>query len=448
MRVLIVGAGVVGVTTAWVLFRRGHDVTVVEALESAALETSYGNAGQRSYGHVTPWADPGLVSVGLRGLLRPQGPLKIPAPPSMKTLGFLLSTARYAFTPGVYQRNNQALLRLAQFSREAFLSLERRLSLAFDGQHEGLVELASDAPGLTALKHKARDLAELGVPHHWLEREALRAREPGMHPASVDTRGLLIEGDGTGDCHRFTQSLAQTCQRQGVRFHYQSRVTDWELDGDRISGVHGKDARGEHWQDSFDQVVLCAGNGSASLARPLGLKIPVYPVKGYSLTADIRNESMAPRSTVVDLGLKVAMTRLGKRMRVTGFVELADFDRSQPPQRLAVLRKAVESRFPGAADFSQASPWCGFRPMLPDGPPALGWGPRENLLVNTGHGTFGWTLSAGSAEVIGHLLDGEPCPLDLACFSPNRFRLSLIRTAPVRDRSSVAVAVRTRRRRC
>lgn len=421
MRVLIVGAGVVGVTTAWVLARRGHEVTVVDALEGPACETSRGNAGQRSYGHVTPWADPGLVSVGLRGLLRPEGPLKIPAPPAFRTLGFLLSTARYAFTPGSYERNNQALLALARFSREAFLSLEQQLSLSFDGDHQGLVELASDGPGMAALNKKAKDLARARIPCQWLEGDALRAREPGLKPGNPDTRGLLIEGDGTGDCHHFTQALAQACQHQGVRFHYQNRVTHWELAHHRIQRVHGEDATGQPWARTFDQVVLCAGTGSASLARPLGMKLPIYPVKGYSLTADIRNESRAPHSTVVDLGLKVAITRLGKRMRVTGFVELAGFDRSLPPGRLAVLRNAVESRFPGAADFTQASPWCGFRPMLPDGPPALGWGPLQNLLVNTGHGTYGWTLSAGSAEIIGQLLDGETPDLDLSRFDPGRF---------------------------
>lgn len=421
MRVLIIGAGVVGVTTAWVLTRRGHEVTVVDALEGAANETSRGNAGQRSYGHVSPWADPGMITVGLRGLLRSEGPLKVPAPPSLSTLKFLLRTARYAWTPGCYQRNNYSLLQLARFSREAFLALEQSLSLDFDGQHQGLLELASDAPAKAALNSKARDLAEAGIDHEWLQGSSLKAQEPGLQTPDNTVRGLLINGDGTGDCQRFTQALAKACEFQGARFRYRTRVTHWDHDNRQIRTVHGEDGQGQPWAEAFDQVVLCAGNGSPQLARPLGLKLPIYPVKGYALTADLDDDSLAPRSTVVDLGLKVAITRLGRRMRVTGFVELADFDRSLPESRLLVLRNAVESRFPGAADFSQASAWCGFRPMLPDGPPALGWGPLSNLLVNTGHGTFGWTLSAGSAEIIGQLLDGETSAVDMSRFDPNRF---------------------------
>lgn len=422
MQILIVGAGVVGVTTAWALIRRGHEVTVVDAHPGPANETSYANAGQRSYGHVSPWADPGLISTGLRGLLSPDGPLKIPAPPSLKTLGFLLNTARYAWSPGCYQSNNLALLHLARFSREAFMALEQTLPLDFDGQHQGLVELADDDAGIAALNRKARDLEDAGIAHQWLQGSSLKAQEPGLHAASNDATGLLITGDGTGDCQSFTRALAERCQHHGARFHYQTRVTQWEVDGRRIHKVHGTDSRGQPWVDTVDRVVLCAGNGSAPLARSSGFNLPIYPVKGYSLTADITDSARAPRSTVVDMGLKVAITRLGKRLRVTGFVELSGFDRALPASRLAVLRQAVDIRFPGAADLSQATPWCGFRPMLPDGPPALGWGPLSNLLVNTGHGTFGWTLSAGSAEIIGQLVDRETPAVDLSRFNPNRFK--------------------------
>lgn len=420
MRTLIIGAGVVGVTTAWVLARRGYEVTVIDALGGPALETSRANAGQRSYGHVAPWAAPDMIGVGLRGLFSRYGPLKVGFPPSLRTLGFLARTTRYSLSPSLYESNNTAMLKLAAFSREAFLGIEQTLDLDFDGQHAGLLEVTNDPKG-AGLASKARALSQLGIAHEWLTPETVRKQEPGLAGDSLAS-ALLIPGDGTGDCHKFTQALTHECERLGVTFRYSTHVTGWDLDGSRVRGLHlHNDEQGAHSQ-SADRVVLCGGSASRELARLLGLSLPIYPVKGYSLTAPVQDPDCAPRSTLVDLDHKVAITRLGERMRVTGFAELNDFNRSLPEQRLAVLREAVNSCFPGAADFSNAEPWTGFRPMLPDGPPALGQSPVENLLINSGHGTFGWTLSAGCAELIGQLMDGETPAVDLSAFQPERFQ--------------------------
>lgn len=424
MKTLVIGAGVAGITTAWTLSQRGHEVTVIDALDGAALETSYANAGQRSYGHVAPWAAPDVVSVGLRGLFRREGPLKIHFPPHASTLGFLARTLRFATTPRLYESNNTAMLKLGMVSREAFLALEDRLSLNFDGNHQGLLEVTSDPHEASGLRNKAHALTQLGITHEWLESDGVNRQEPGLQCPQPLQSSLLINGDGTGDCHRFTRELMAHCESAGVRFQFNTRVVDWQRSGDRVTGAELASSNGEKtgtWTEMADSVVLCAGCGSRSIARRLGLSLPVYPVKGYSLTARVRSGERAPRSTVVDLDRKVAITRLGDRMRVTGFAELTAFNRDIPQSRLDVIREAVEARFPGAADFGNAEPWTGFRPMLPDGPPALGKGPLENLYVNTGHGTFGWTLSAGSARILGQVMHGETPPIALDAFDPMRF---------------------------
>ena len=427
MNVLVVGAGVTGVTTAWALARRGHQVTVVERLPGAGLETSRANAGQRSYGYVYPWAAPDMVGKALRGLFSRYGPFKVTTPWSPRTLEFLALTARCSASPERYRTSHRALLDLAAYSHRCFLDLEVPPASDFDGQHQGLMEVATNKAEAAALRQKAELLADLEVAHEWLDPKDVRQNEPGMLGPGEVTGGLRMPGDGTGDCHHFTRALAAACETLGVRFLYNTAIRRWNQQDDRILGAWLEPCSTPHAPDPVDtyletdQVVLCAGCQSRHLARPLGLRLPIYPVKGYSLTATLEDATRAPRSTVVDHGYKIAMTRLGDRVRVTGFVELANFRRTIPASRLAVLREGFATRFPGAADLHRAEPWTGFRPMTPDGPPLLGRGSLSNLLLNTGHGTFGWTLSAGSAELTGQLLDGERPAIDLTPYRPGRF---------------------------
>jgi D-amino-acid dehydrogenase len=428
MNVLIVGAGVVGVTTAWALVRRGYRVTVVDRLEGAALETSRANAGQRSYGYVYPWAAPGMVGTGLRGLFSRYGPFRITTPWSPRTLQFLAMSARYSCSHRRYHASHAAMLELGEYSRQCFQALEEPPAGRFDGQHDGLMEVAGTQAACTALRQKARVLETLGIEHEWLSAAAVRQQEPGMQGPGALAGGLRMPGDGTGDCHRFTRALARACEARGVRFLYNTAIADWSLDVERIRGAWlqrpGDQKRNDpanvdserppgHYLET-DQVVLCAGCDSRELARPLGLNLPIYPVKGYSLTSTIEDPAKAPRSTVVDHGYKVAMTRLGNRVRVTGFVELAGFQRRIPARRLQVLREGFASRFPGAADLDHAEPWAGFRPMTPDGPPIIGRAGRENLYLNTGHGTLGWTHSCGSAAALADIVAGRRPDVDFA----------------------------------
>lgn len=421
MHIVVIGAGVVGVTTAWALHKRGHQVTVLERLEGAGLETSKGNAGQRSYGVVYPWASAAMARKALHYLLDRDGPLKIRMPPSLDTLRFLLSTLRFAYAPGVFGLNRRAMLRLGLHSREHFLALEDELDLAFDGDHAGLLHLASSPNAMTDYVDSAELLGELGIDHQLLSPDEVHQYEPGMRGDGPLYGGLRYVTDGTGDCHRFTRALAETCEKHGIRFRYNIEVSRLIADHRRVHGVELKGDTGIPERLEADAVVLSAGCASPLLAKEVGLHLPIYPVKGYSLTAPLVDTERAPRSTVHDDNFKVVSTRLGDRLRATGFVELSGFDREIPETRLQTIRKSVDSRFPGAADLASATTWTGFRPMTPDGPPIIGHGPRENLFLNTGHGTFGWTLSAGSADLIAQVIDGETPALSLDAFRPGRF---------------------------
>lgn len=423
MHIVVIGAGVVGVTSAHALARRGHRVTVVERLAGAGLETSFGNAGQRSYGVVYPWASAAMVKQALPWLLQADGPLKMHLPPSPATLRFLLASLRFAFAPGVFGLNKRAMLQMGVFSRQRFAELERDLDLAFDGGTGGLLQLASSPAMMAEYRDLSPLLTEFGVAHRLLGPIEVRELEPGMTGDGPLHGGIQFETDGTGDCHLFSQALAAACEEQGVTFLYQHQVQRLLFDAHRIQGVELRQPDGALEVLEADAFVVSAGCWSPALVAELGVKLPIYPVKGYSLTAPLVDETRAPVSTVHDDNLKVVSTRLGSRLRATGFVELSDFRRDIPEARLATIRKSVASRFPGCADLDQATSWTGFRPMTPDGPAILGRGPRDNLYFNTGHGTFGWTLSAGSAELLAQVVDGEPTAIPLDAFRADRFRV-------------------------
>ncbi|WP_136067807.1 D-amino acid dehydrogenase [Modicisalibacter radicis] len=425
MHIAIIGAGVVGVTTAHALACRGHRVSVVERLDAAGLETSRGNAGQRSYGYVYPWASPAMIKKALPWLVKSSGPLKMRMPPTPWTLRFLTATWRFANAPGVFEANRRAMLRLGTYSRQCFLDLEDSLDLAFDGNHGGLIDLASDAATAEGLKATAGLLSEMGIDHQWLTPEGLAEVEPGLRGDAPLVGALRLPGDGTGDCQRFTQALAVECERLGVAFRYATEVRELVRERGVVRALQLVPANAASSREGetleVDALVVSAGCQSPGLAEAVGVRLPIYPIKGYSLTAPIEDPGRAPRSTVIDDRYKVAATRLGDRLRATGFVELDEFDRRIPEARLATIRQAVESRFPGAADLDRAESWTGFRPMTPDGPPIIGQAKLDNLYFNTGHGTFGWTLSAASAQLIGQLVDGETPALDISPFRPDRF---------------------------
>jgi D-amino-acid dehydrogenase len=421
MHIVVVGGGVVGVTTAYELNQRGHTVTVLERHEIAGNETSKGNAAQRSYGVVYPWADPSMVFKALPWLVKQDGPLKMRVPPSAAAIKFMFATLRYAWSPGLFGFNRRAMLRLGMHSRKRFLALENALELSFDGEHKGLLHLASTPKALEEYREVHKVLEEMGSPSRLLTPEQVREQEPGMVGHGPLYGALSYDNDGTGDCHLFTRELAAVCEKNGVTFRYNTEAENLIANQNQVEAVALKTAEGKREVLKADAFVMCAGCWSDDLVRPLGMSLPIYPIKGYSITVPLRNPDHAPTSTIHDDNYKVVSTRLGNRLRATGFVELADFHRDIPGERLETIRKSVESRFPGCADLDAAESWTGFRPMTPDGPAIIGRGPRDNLYLNTGHGTFGWTLSAGSADVIAQVIGREEPSVPLDAFRPGRF---------------------------
>lgn len=422
MHVVVIGAGVVGVTTAWELSRRGYQVTVLERHSMAGNETSKGNAAQRSYGVVYPWADPTMVFRALPWLFKQDGPLKLRMPPSPKAVQFMFSTLRYAWSPGLFGFNKRAMLRLGVHSRDCFLRLEEELDLAFDGGHRGLLHLASTPEELEVHRGTHKILDEMGVASRMLTPEQVYEAEPGMAKNGPLYGALSYDTDGTGDCHLFSRHLAKACEEKGVRFRYNVQVERLVANSVTIDSVVLRNENGEQEALEADAFVVSAGCWSGDLVSSLGLKLPIYPIKGYSITVPLKNPDKAPFSTIHDDNYKVVSTRLGDRLRATGFVELADFNRDIPESRIATIRKSVESRYPGCVDLRVAETWTGFRPMTPDGPAIIGRGPRENLYLNTGHGTFGWTFAAGSANVIAQVIDGEEPAVCLDAFRPGRYQ--------------------------
>ena len=423
MDVLVLGGGVVGVTTAYQLARDGARVTLVDRRPDVALETSFANAGQISPGYAAPWAAPGVPLKALKWLFQRHAPLSIRPDGSLFQLQWLAQMLRNC-TAERYAQNKARMVALAEYSRDQLRALRSEIDLPYDGRSLGTLQLFRTQAQLDHAQRDIRVLEEAGVAYELLQGHALRGAEPGLaHARSPLAGGLRLPGDETGDCHRFTQELARHAAALGVQFRLGEEVTQWLTVRGQVCGVTLK-GRAQQPGEVLraDRIVLAAGSWSRALLAPLGIDIPVYPVKGYSLTLPLQEESRGPVSTVLDESHKVALTRLGSRIRVGGMAELAGFDKTLRPQRLATLAHVVDDLFPGAAPLAQAQPWCGLRPMTPDGTPLVCATAQPRLFLNTGHGTLGWTMACGSARVLADLMMGRRPAVEPRGLSLSRYR--------------------------
>ena len=401
MKITVLGAGVVGVTTAYYLAKAGHAVTVIDRQPGPALETSFANAGQVSFGYCGPWAAPGIPMKALKWLFEEHAPLIIRPKPDFAMLSWLIkmlancSADRYAVNKG-------RMLRLSDFSRTSLADVRAETGIAYDEGLKGTVQLFRKDEQVEAMAKDVKALAADGVPYEVLDAEGCIRMEPALaHVRHKIKGGLLTPTDETGDCFKFTNALAETAKALGVTFLYGTTVKDFVITGGKLDAVV-TDA-GTH---NTDAVVHCLGSFSPFLLKRLGLKLPVYPVKGYSLTIPITDESRAPVSTVMDESYKIAITRLGDRIRVGGMAEISGFTTDLPAARRRTLEHSVSDLFPGG-DLSKANFWTGLRPMTPDGTPVIGTTPIKGLYLNTGHGTLGWTMSCGSARHITQVIGGN-----------------------------------------
>lgn len=406
MEVLVLGSGVIGVSTAYCLARAGAHVTVVDRQASPAQETSFANAGQISPGYASPWAAPGLPLKAMAWLLQRHSPLAWRPDGTLWQWQWMAQMLRQC-SPGRYDTNKERMVRLAEYSRDCLRAWRSQTGLHYDARALGTLQVFRTAAQRQGA-HKDTDvLARCGVPFRLMRPDECVAQEPGLaHSQHLLTGGLYLPGDETGDCHRFTQQLAELAQGLGVQFRHGVTVDALLSDGHSLQGVQVHSEQGPESLRA-DAYVMALASYSRDLLKPLGLNLPVYPVKGYSLTLPIEDAARAPCSTVLDESHKVAITRFDDRIRVGGMAELAGFDLSLRAHRRATLERVLQDLFPGAAPLPEGRFWTGLRPMTPDGTPIIGPTRIERLWLNTGHGTLGWTMAAGSAQVLADLLSGR-----------------------------------------
>ena len=399
MRVLVLGSGVVGTASAYYLARAGFEVVVVDRQPAVAMETSFANAGQVSPGYASPWAAPGVPLKAMKWLLQRHAPLAIKLTGDVDQYLWMTQMLRNC-TAARYAVNKERMVRLSEYSRDCLDELRAETGIAYEGRQLGTTQLFRTQAQLDAAAKDIAVLERSGVPYELLDRAAIARVEPALAKVADKLSGALrLPNDQTGDCQLFTTRLAEMARELGVEFRFEQNIQRLEHAGDRIAGV---------WIDgkleTADRYVLALGSYSPQMLKPLGIRAPVYPLKGYSLTVPISDPAMAPQSTVLDETYKVAITRFDQRIRVGGMAEIAGHDLSLNPRRRETLEMVVGDLFPLGGDPSEAVFWTGLRPATPDGTPIIGATPYRNLFLNTGHGTLGWTMACGSGRVLADLL--------------------------------------------
>jgi D-amino-acid dehydrogenase len=403
MRVLVLGSGVVGVTSAFYLARAGHEVTVVDREQGPGLETSFANAGQISPGYAAPWAAPGVPLKAVKWMFQKHAPLAIR--PDDEDTQFQLRWMWQMLqncTAERYAINKNRMVRLAEYSRDCLKTLRANTGIQYEGRTGGTLHVFRTQQQFDGAAKDIAVLKETNVPFELLTEAELARVEPALAVTAYKlTGGLRLPGDETGDCQLFTSRLAALAERAGVNFRYNTRVDGLVVEGGKVTGVrHG--AKLIH----ADMYVVAFGSYSTNFLSGI-VKIPVYPLKGYSITAPIIDEQRAPVSTVLDETYKIAITRFDQRIRVGGMAEIVGFDKRLREARRDTLEMCVNDLFPGGGDTSKATFWTGLRPMTPDGTPIVGRTVVPNLYLNTGHGTLGWTMSCGSAQLLADLISGK-----------------------------------------
>ena len=402
MDIVVLGGGVVGVTSAWYLAKAGHKVTLLERRGGVALETSHANAGQISPGYASPWAAPGIPLKAAKWLLQKHAPFTVRPTSDPFQLRWMLKMFANC-TPAAYAVNKGRMVRLAEYSRDCMKLLRDELALDYEGRQLGTLQLFRSQAQCDASQRDIEVLEEYGVPYQSLDASGCEEVEPAL--ARVRGKvvgGLRLPGDETGDCFRFTQALADEARRLGVEFVFNCAIDEVELAQGRAVAVRAGEQRFK-----ADAIVCALGSYGTGFLRPLGIELPVYPVKGYSLTLPMTDAAGAPRSTVLDETYKVAITRFDERIRVGGMAELSGFNLALNPRRHDTLAMVVRDLFPEGGDLEQAEFWTGLRPMTPDGTPLVGPSPIPGLWLNTGHGTLGWTMAAGSGQLLSDLISGS-----------------------------------------
>ena len=417
MQVLVLGSGVIGVSMAYYLARAGHEVTVVDRQAAPAMETSFANAGEVSPGYSAPWAGPGVPLKAIKWMLMHHSPLVIK--PMLDPAMWRWGTSMLAnCTEARYRINKSRMVRLAEYSRDCLKALRAETGIAYDERSQGTLQLFRTQKQLDGVGKDVEILQQYGVPFQVLDRSGYLEHEPALALVKEKFVGALrLPGDETGDCFKYTQNLAKMAEALGVKFRFGVNIKGIERSGNEISGVTT-----DHGQLTADRYILALGSYSPLLAKPLGIDLPIYPVKGFSITVPISQPEFAPESTIMDETHKVAVTRLGDRIRVGGTAQLSGYDLRLDESRRDTLEFVVSDLFPRGGDVAKAEFWTGLRPMTPDGTPIIGASPFTNLYLSTGHGTLGWTMAAGTGRVMADLISGRTPEIDMEGLTLARYR--------------------------
>jgi len=416
MKILILGSGVIGTTAAWYLNQAGHEVEVIDRQPGAALETSYANAGEVSPGYSSPWAGPGVPVKAVKWLLMHFGPLVIRPKVDPAMVTWCLQMLRNC-TEARYAVNKARMVPIAEYSRDCLKALRAETGIEYDARQQGTLQLFRTEKQVKGTAGDIEVLRQFGVPYEELDPEGCIRVEPAL--ASVRGKfvgGLRLPNDETGDCKMFTERLAAMATAAGVKFGFNTQIKGIATEAGRIAGVDT-----DKGLKKADVYVAALGSYTPLLVKPLGLNVPVYPIKGYSITVPITDASGAPESTVMDETYKVAITRLGDRIRVGGTAEISGYDLALRESRRATLEHSVGDLFPKGGDLKRATFWCGLRPMTPDGPPVIGMTKYDNFYLSTGHGTLGWTMACGSGRVLADTLSGRKPEIDISELSLARY---------------------------
>ncbi len=407
MKIVVLGAGVIGVTSAWYLSKDGHDVTVLDRQPAAGMETSFANGGQISVSHAEPWANPGAPAKIYKWLGREDAPLLFRLRADWRQwswgLRFLVECL-----PGRTRQNTLTLLRLGLYSRDLLKSLRRETGLQYDHLEKGILQFHTDASEFETAHARVDLLRSHGCEMHIKSVQQCMELEPALRASRIGlVGGTYAPDDESGDAHQFTGNLAELCRQGNVQFGYEHAIESLRIEGDAVIGaVVGKpDGRSELVK--ADAFLVALGSYSPLLLSRAGIRIPVYPVKGYSVTVPLTHSEAAPQGCLSDENAKMAITRLGNRLRAAGTAELTGYDTTLSAARCQAIVSRIEQLFPGAGDYASASRWAGLRPATPSNVPLIGRTRLRNLYLNTGHGTLGWTLACGSGKAVADVIGGR-----------------------------------------
>ena len=414
MKVIVLGAGLLGVTSAYFLRQQGHEVVVVDRQASPAAETSFANGGQISVSHAEPWANPSAPLKVLKWLGQEDAPLLFRIRADMRQWLWGLQFLREC-TPARTRHNIEQIVRLGTYSRDMLQQLRRDIGIAYDERTQGILHFYTSQKEFDGAEGPAAQMRALGCDRRVISADEAVKLEPALRHIGPQLAGATYTAeDESGDANQFARELVKRCVADGVQFLMSHTVTALRAAGGAIDHVEATDNEGRFQHLRADAYVLAMGSLSPLYAQPLGISLPIYPAKGYSVTMPVKDAALAHQVSLTDDEYKLVFSRLGDRLRIAGTAELNGYDRDLNRVRCEAIVQRVEQLFPGAGDATQAQFWTGLRPATPSNVPIIGRSKLPNLFLNTGHGTLGWTHSCGSGKSIARIVSGLKPEVDFA----------------------------------